>query len=73
MQSISSSKKNQIINVKANLHITYHSDKQQGKLEQQLHNMAQHIVQPYQNKLNLKIKCIEDKVHAESADIPRER
>jgi hypothetical protein len=59
--------------LKAKLHITCHSDKQQGKLEQKLHNMAWHIVQPHHNKLNLKIKYIKDKVHAESADIPREK
>ena len=35
--------------------------------------MAWHIVQPHHNKLNLKIKYIKDKVHAESADIPREK
>jgi hypothetical protein len=58
--------------LKANLHITCHSDKQR-ELEQKLHNMAWHIVQPHQNKLNLKIKYIKDKVHAESADIPREK
>ena len=36
--------------------------------------MAWHIVQPHHNnKLNLKIKYIKDKVYAESADIPIEK
>jgi hypothetical protein len=59
--------------LKGNFHITCHSDKQQGKLEKKVHNMAWHIVQPHQNELNLKIKYIKDKVHAENANILREK
>jgi hypothetical protein len=59
--------------LKGNFHITCHSDKQQGKLEKKVHNMAWHIVQPHQNELNLKIKYIKHKVHAENANILREK